>query len=255
MFFRPCIDLHQGKVKQIVGGSLGENDQPETNFQTDLSPAHFAKIYKADNLRGGHIIKLGPGNEDAARAALAAWPGGMQIGGGINPDNAADWLDAGASHVIVTSWVFRNGKIDWQRLEELLQRIDKERLVLDISCRKRDEQYLVVTDRWQKFTTTAVDENTLKKLAAHCDEFLVHAVDVEGKQQGIDEELLRLLAESSPIPTTYAGGVRSLNDMRRVWEIAQGRIGVTVGSALDLFGGDLAYTEAVALHSELLESK
>src|SRR5208282_1311250 len=136
--FRPCIDLHEGKVKQIVGGSLGDAGL-RTNFVSEKPARWFAELYKRDGLTGGHVIMLGPGNENEARAALAAYPGGLQIGGGINRDNAQSWLDAGASHVIVTSWVFREGRVDWNRLGELVKTIGKERLVLDLSCRKRDE--------------------------------------------------------------------------------------------------------------------
>ncbi|MFP4379455.1 MAG: phosphoribosylformimino-5-aminoimidazole carboxamide ribotide isomerase [Candidatus Sumerlaeia bacterium] len=250
-FLRPCIDLHNGKVKQIVGGSLNDTDAPETNFETEMSPAWFAELYKEDGLQGGHVIMLGPGNEDAAREALAAWPGGLQVGGGIRPENARQWLDAGASHVIVTSYVFRDGKIDWHRLHEISDTVGSERLVLDLSCRKRGGIYYVVTDRWQKFTEVPVNGETLLKLAEYADEFLVHAADVEGKQAGMDEELIAILAARSPIPTTYAGGVRNLDDIRLIWKESRGRLNVTVGSALDIFGGPMSYQEAVGLSREL----
>ncbi|MFP4579521.1 MAG: phosphoribosylformimino-5-aminoimidazole carboxamide ribotide isomerase [Candidatus Sumerlaeia bacterium] len=250
-FLRPCIDLHNGKVKQIVGGSLNDTDAPETNFETEMSPAWFAELYKEDGLQGGHVIMLGPGNEDAAREALAAWPGGLQVGGGIRPENARQWLDAGASHVIVTSYVFRDGKIDWHRLHEISDAAGSERLVLDLSCRKRGGIYYVVTDRWQKFTEVPVNGETLLKLAEYADEFLVHAADVEGKQAGMDEELIAILAARSPIPTTYAGGVRNLDDIRLIWKESRGRLNVTVGSALDIFGGPMSYQEAVGLSREL----
>src|SRR5208337_272900 len=176
--FRPCIDLHEGKVKQIVGGTLGEAG-PRTNFVSDRPAAWFAELYKRDGLAGGHVIMLGPGNDTEARAALAAFPGGLHIGGGINAQNARGWLNAGASHVIVTSWVFREGRVDWERLGELVKMIGKEKLVLDLSCRKRGENYFVVTDRWQKLTDIVVNEETLKKFSDYCTEFLIHAVDVE----------------------------------------------------------------------------
>ena len=248
---RPCIDLHQGQVKQIVGGTLNDDETPQTNFQTDRAPSWYASLYRGDDLRGGHVIMLGPGNEDAARDALGAWPGGMHIGGGINPDNAAQWLDAGASHVIVTSYVFRDGKIDYERLDRLVDAVSSERLVLDLSCRMRDGVYYVVTDRWTRFTETPVNAETLLRLAEKCDEFLVHGVDVEGRSQGIDDELVELLARHSPIPTTYAGGVRSLDDMRRVCQVGRGRLDLTIGSALDIFGGSIPYRSAVELDREL----
>ncbi len=246
MNFRPCIDLHNGKVKQIVGGSLTDGQEPETNFVSDRSPDWYARLYRDDNLAGGHIIKLGTGNDDAAREALAAWPGGLQIGGGITAENAPKWLDAGASQVIVTSYLFQNQQFDPGRLKLLLDTVGKDQLVIDLSCRKKDGEYYVVTDRWQTFTNTIVNESSLRGLAAYCSEFLIHGVDVEGKQQGMDEELIALLAEYSPIPCVYAGGVRSFEDLEKLNEAGRGRIDVTVGSALDLFGGTLAYQDVVA---------
>jgi len=242
--FRPCIDLHEGKVKQIVGGSLGEGGGVRTNFVSDRSAAWFAELYKRDGLAGGHVIMLGPGNEAEARAALAAFPGGLQIGGGINPDNARDWLNAGASHVIVTSWVFNEGRVDWKRLGDLVKTVGRERLVLDLSCRKvrgpqstAHSNYFVVTDRWQKFTELAVTRDTLQKFAGSCAEFLVHAVDVEGLCRGIDRELVARLGEWTILPTTYAGGANSLSDLAEVTRLGRGKVDLTIGSALDIFGG------------------
>jgi phosphoribosylformimino-5-aminoimidazole carboxamide ribotide isomerase len=234
--FRPCIDLHEGKVKQIVGGTLGDS-KPRTNFVSEKSAAWFAELYKRDDLKGGHVIMLGAGNETEARSAFTAFPGGMQIGGGINSQNARDWLEADASHVIVTSWVFREGKIDWERLDELVKKIGKKKLVLDLSCRKRGENYFVVTDRWQKFTELIVNEETLKKFSDYCAEFLVHAVDVEGLCKGIDRELVEKLGQWTPIPATYAGGANSISDLETVTTLGQGRVDLTIGSALDIFGG------------------
>jgi len=245
MKFRPCIDLHNGQVKQIVGGSLADGQEPETNFVSEKPPAWFAELYKSDGLTGGHVIKLGTGNDNAAREALAAWPGGLQVGGGITADNAGEWLEAGAAQVIVTSTIFQNGQIDSDRLNRLVSTIGRERLVLDLSCRKKDGHYYIVTDRWQTFTKTTVDAATLAQLSAHCCEFLVHGVDVEGKRQGMDEELIQLLAEHSPIPCVYAGGVRSFKDLDRLDEAGDGKIDVTIGSALDLFGGILPYRDVV----------
>jgi len=248
--FRPCIDLHEGKVKQIVGGTLGTGSEHlRTNFVSPHSAAWYAAMYKRDGLKGGHVILLGPGNDVEALAALREFPGGLHLGGGVNPDNAQSWLNAGASHVIVTSWVFRNGHVDWTRLEELTAKIGKERLVLDLSCRKRDGNYFVVTDRWQKFTDVILDADSLKRFAAYCAEFLVHAVDVEGLCRGIDETLVSDLAAWTPIPVTYAGGARSLDDLKAVARLGRGKVDLTIGSALDIFGGTgVRYEDAVAFN-------
>jgi len=248
--FRPCIDLHEGKVKQIVGGTLAADAAGlRTNFVSNRSAAWFAKLYRADELMGGHVIMLGPGNETEARAALAAYPAGLQIGGGINADNARDWLDAGASHVIVTSWVFREGRVDWERLDKLVQTVGEQRLVLDLSCRKRGESYFVVTDRWQDFTELTLSAENLQKLSRSCAEFLIHGVDVEGLCRGIDRELVKKLGEWSTIPTTYAGGANSISDLEEVTRLGQGKIHLTIGSALDIFGGTgVRYEDAVAFN-------
>jgi phosphoribosylformimino-5-aminoimidazole carboxamide ribotide isomerase len=248
--FRPCIDLHEGKVKQIVGGTLEAGaGSLRTNFTSERSAAWYAELYRRDGLKGGHIIMLGPGNEVEARAALGAYPGGMQLGGGVNADNARGWLEAGASQVIVTSWVFHAGQVDWERLRTLVKGIGKERLVLDLSCRRREGKYYVVTDRWQKFTETVLSAGSLEQLSAWCGEFLIHAVDVEGLCRGIDEALVGSLAEWCMIPTTYAGGANSLADLEAVTRVGQGRIDLTIGSALDIFGGaGVRYEEAVAFN-------
>ncbi|KAG0581609.1 hypothetical protein KC19_4G265300 [Ceratodon purpureus] len=263
--FRPCIDIHKGKVKQIVGSTL--RDLPEdknsenavslvTNFESQLSAGEFAKMYKDDGLQGGHVIMLGadPASHSAALEALKAYPGGLQFGGGVNLDNASGYLDAGASHVIVTSFVFRDGKMDDERLKQLVKLTGKSRLVLDLSCRKKDGQYMVVTDRWQRFSDLVVNEATLTMLSASADEFLVHGVDVEGKRLGIDDELVSILGKYSPIPVTYAGGVNTLADLERIKAAGNGVVDVTVGSALDVFGGDLPYKEVVAWHNQQLAS-
>jgi len=248
--FRPCIDLHEGKVKQIVGGTLGEGAAGlRTNFVSDRPARWFAELYKRDGLRGGHVIMLGPGNESEARSALQAYPGGMQVGGGINADNARGYLEAGATHVIVTSWVFREGRLDLERLNQLVKIVGKKRLVLDLSCRKRGGDYFVVTDRWQKFTDLTISKETLQRLAEWCDEFLVHAVDVEGLCQGVDLELVKKLAAWTPIPATYAGGVSSIRDLEEVTRLGEGKIDLTIGSALDIFGGSgVKYSDAVAFN-------
>jgi phosphoribosylformimino-5-aminoimidazole carboxamide ribotide isomerase len=243
--FRPCIDLHEGKVKQIVGGTLGDACL-RTNFISEKPAAWFAELYKRDGLFGGHVIMLGAGNETEARSTLKTFPGGLQIGGGINSSNARDWLNAGASHVIVTSWVFREGRVDWERLGELVRTIGKDKLVLDLSCRKRGENYFVVTDRWQKFTELVVNAETLKKFSEFCAEFLVHAVDVEGLCKGIDGELVEKLGKWSPIAATYAGGANSISDLEAVAKLGQGKVNLTIGSALDIFGGTgVKYADAV----------
>jgi phosphoribosylformimino-5-aminoimidazole carboxamide ribotide isomerase len=253
--FRPCIDLHEGKVKQIVGGTLGADPaRLRTNYVSERSAAWFAALYRRDGLRGGHVIMLGPGNDAEARAALGAYPGGMQIGGGVTLDNARGWLDAGASHVIVTSWVFNAGRVDWERLARLAAAVGKERLVLDLSCRRRGDEYFVVTDRWQKFTELALNPESLEKLAGWCAEFLVHAADVEGLCRGIDTELVSKLAGWSPLPTTYAGGANSLADLETVTRLGRGKVDLTIGSALDLFGGNgVKYEEAVAFNKRSVD--
>jgi phosphoribosylformimino-5-aminoimidazole carboxamide ribotide isomerase len=251
--FRPCIDLHEGKVKQIVGGTLGgDPTQLRTNFVSARSSGWYAELYRRDELKGGHVILLGPGNEAAAREALAAYPGGLQIGGGVNIENARGWLEQGASHVIVTSWVFPEGRLDWGRLRALGGAIGKERLVLDLSCRRRDGQYFVVAEQWRQFTDLTLSKETLGRLAAACAEFLIHAVDVEGLCQGVDLELVEKLGEWALAPATYAGGARSLVDLEAVTRVGQGRIDLTIGSALDIFGGTgVRYQDAVAFNRGL----
>jgi phosphoribosylformimino-5-aminoimidazole carboxamide ribotide isomerase len=251
--FRPCIDLHEGKVKQIVGGTLeSEAGNLRTNFVTERPAAWFAELYKRDGLKGGHVIRLGPGNDDQARSALQAYPGGLHLGGGVTLENARGWLEAGASHVIVTSWVFHAGQVDWERLKSLVKEIGRERLVLDLSCRRRGGQYFVVTDRWQKFTEVLVNGENLNKLSTWCAEFLIHAVDVEGLCRGIDRDLVRQLGECSPIACTYAGGASSLADLELVTALGQGRIDLTIGSALDIFGGTgVRYADAVEFNRNL----
>lgn len=287
MKFRPCIDLHSGQVKQIVGSTLTDDDSPTnsasnkkeddtlaTNFETDRPASSYAELYRRDGLTGGHVIMLGPGNDAAAKSALAAYPGGIQVGGGINASNARAWLDAGASHVIVTSFVFRDGRIDYDRLSELVAITGKDRLVLDLSCRRRkkapappppnggtddgtttaaaddssDGPYYVVTDRWQTYTDVPVDADTLRHLSRYCDEFLVHGVENEGKRCGILEDLVVLLGKHCPIPVTYAGGVRDISDLEKVNLLGGGRVDLTIGSALDCFGGSIPYDDVVAWH-------
>ena len=234
-------------MKQIVGGSLSDDPNAlRTNFVSDHPAAWYASLYRRDGLQGGHVIMLGPNNEIPAREALAAYPSGLHIGGGINLENARSWLDAGASHVIVTSYVFRDGRIEEERLRALVKSVGTKRLVLDLSCRKRGDDYVVVTDRWQKFTQVTVCRDTLQTLSRSCAEFLIHAADVEGLCRGIDPELVTRLGEWSPIPTTYAGGARSLGDLELVTRLGSGRVDLTIGSALDIFGGSgVRYSDVV----------
>jgi phosphoribosylformimino-5-aminoimidazole carboxamide ribotide isomerase len=253
MRFRPCIDLHDGKVKQIVGSTLQDADSSslQTNFSSEFPPIHYARMYKRDNLTGGHVIMLGSGNEDAAKNALSGWPGGLQLGGGITADNAGRWLDLGASHVIVTSWVFHDGHLDDTRLDRLRKLTGKDRLVLDLSCRWKNDGYYVVTDRWQNFTDLRISAKVLAELGESCDEFLIHAVDVEGKCMGVDAQLIELLASETATPVTYAGGVGSMEDLQLIRRVGKGRIDATVGSALDIFGGTgCCYADVVALHKQ-----
>lgn len=253
MGFRPCIDLRNGKVVQIVGGSLsGDESKTEVNFETERSPADFARMYMEDDLKGGHVISLGPGNSDAAISALKAFPGGLQIGGRINPENASGYLKAGASHVIVTSYLFSNGEIDDSHLEKIVKTVGRERLVIDLSCRKKGNDFFIVTDRWQKFTDVTITKETLETLSFYCDEFLVHGVDVEGKRQGIQEDLVALLGDYCPIPVTYAGGVKSLTDMDLILKLGKGGVDATIGSSLDIFGGSISYREVVEWHNDKL---
>lgn len=251
MRFRPCIDLHEGRVKQIVGTSLRDGIAPQTHFIAPHPPAYFAARYGRDQLTGGHVIMLGPGNEDAAVQALAAFPGGLQVGGGIRPDNAEAWLRRGAAQVIVTSHVFSDGQLHRSRLAQMVAAVGRERLVLDLSCSKRDGRYVVMTDRWQKATNFALNADNLALLAESCSEFLIHATGVEGKQQGVDAELVALLGEIAPLPTTYAGGVCSIADIEIIRRLGQGKLDFTVGAALDIFGGTgLRYEDMLAYRGE-----
>ena len=234
--FRPCIDLHQGKVKQIVGGSLNDSGA-KTNFVSELNADHYATLYRKHALTGGHVIALGPNNEEAAKQALSAWPKGLQFGGGVNLDNAQQWLDAGASHVIVTSYLFENNEFSWEKLEALVKLIGVQSLVLDLSCRKVGSGWNIATNRWQTVTKTTIDKQTLNALSQYCAEFLIHSADVEGLQGGIDNPLVSLLAEHCDIPVTYAGGARTAEDLSYVEALSAGKIDLTIGSALDIFGG------------------
>lgn len=253
MEFRPCIDIHNGSVKQIVGGSLKDSgDEAQENYVSGQDAAYYANLYRAYGITNGHIILLNPvtspfyeKTREQALGALAAYPGGLQIGGGITPENAKMYLDAGASHVIVTSYVFKDGQIRYDRLDELVRTVGRERLVLDLSARKKDGRYLIVTDRWQKYTEVELTERTLDQLASYCDEFLIHAVDVEGKADGIERELAAMLGSWGRMPVTYAGGVHNFKDLHLLKKLGRDRVHVTVGSALDLFGGSMEFEKVL----------
>lgn len=254
MEFRPCIDIHNGKVKQIVGGSLRDKgNQAKENFVSEMDGAFYAQLYRKENIKGGHIILLNPVTSEhyeatkaQAMSALSNYPDGLQVGGGITAENANEFIKAGASHVIVTSYVFKDGKINYDNLNKLVQAVGKEHLVLDLSCRQREGSYFIVTDRWQKYTDETITTELLDELSEYCDEFLVHAVDVEGKASGIETELVSLLGEWEKIPVTYAGGVHSFDDLRLVKELGRDKINVTIGSALDLFGGNMKFEEVLS---------
>lgn len=247
MEFRPCIDIHNGSVKQIVGGSLkDQGDQARENFVAVQDAVFFARLYQEYRIKNGHVILLNPvtspyyrETKQQALAALRAYPGGLQAGGGITPDNAGEFLDAGASHVIVTSYVFQNGSIQYDRLRELVQKVGRRNLVLDLSVRKKDGHYYIVTDRWQKYTNVELTEKTMEELSSYCDEFLVHAVDVEGRASGIEEPVVKLLGDWGKMPVTYAGGVHDFQDLERLKILGKNRVHVTIGSALELFGGPM----------------
>ena len=249
MRFRPCIDIHNGKVKQIVGGSLrDEGNRADENFASEYGADFYAEKYKKDGLKGGHIILLNGSTSEyyeatktQALAALCAYPKGLQVGGGITAENAAEYLKAGASHVIVTSYVFADGEIHWENLKRLRDVVGREQIVLDLSCRKKAGNYYVVTDRWQTFTNVVVDESLLETLSEYCAEFLIHGVDVEGKKSGVELELVSMLAKWNRLPITYAGGIGSLEDLETFRLASEGKLDVTIGSALDLFGGEIPY--------------
>lgn len=251
MKFRPCIDIHNGKVKQIVGGSLSDqNSYAKENYISEYDAGFYGEMYKSAGLNGGHIILLNPVDSEyykddceQAYAALSAFEGGLQIGGGINAENAAEFLNKGASHVIVTSYVFKDGQVNFDNLNRIIKAIGKQRLVLDLSCRQRDGKYYIVTDRWQKFTDIELNEQTLDMFSGYCDEFLIHAVDVEGKASGIEENLAAMLGEYCNIPSTYAGGISSFDDLEKLKTLGRSKLDFTVGSALNIFGGSMDFNK------------
>ena len=253
MKFRPCIDIHNGRVKQIVGGTLRDvGDEANENFVASQDAAFFANLYKKHDLKGGHIILLNgkdssyyEATREQAINALKAYPKGMQIGGGVNDENAYEYLEQGADKVIVTSFVFKNGQISYENLEKLVKAVGRENLVLDLSCRKKEGQYYIVTDRWQKYTDVVLNHEILDYFSRFCDEFLIHAVDVEGKSAGIERDVAELLGNWGKIPMTYAGGIRDFEDLEQLRKLGMGKIDFTIGSALDLFGGKLEFRKVV----------
>lgn len=258
MEFRPCIDIHNGQVKQIVGGSLkDQGDYAKENFVSQADASYYAKLYAQKGCKGGHVILLNSKDSPMYEAtkrqaflALEAYPNGLQVGGGITADNAGEFLQRGASHVIVTSYVFHEGTIDWERLERLRKAVGKEHIVLDLSCKKVGDAYRIVTDRWQNLTEVEVNVDTMKQLADYCDEFLIHAVDVEGKVNGIETDVVRILSEYEEKPVTYAGGVHSYEDILLLKKVGKGHVNVTVGSAMDLFGGKLSMEQIMKMIAE-----
>ena len=255
MEFRPCIDIHNGQVKQIVGSSLrDQGNRAVENFVSSKPASYYAGLYRDHGLKGGHVILLNgqdspyyPENRKQAMEALKAYPGGLQIGGGITAENAQDYIQKGASHVIVSSYVFKGGEILWDRLIALKKAVGSDRIVLDLSCKKSEDAYYITTDRWQTLTRIPVNADTLKDLEEYCDEFLIHAVDAEGKSGGIETELVKTLAKYKGKPVTYAGGVHSYEDLKLLKELGEGRIHVTIGTALDLFGGALEFEKIVKM--------
>lgn len=251
MQFRPCIDIHAGQVKQIVGSTLTDDNQNVVeNFVATEDASFYAQLFKKDGLTGGHVIMLGSGNEEAAKSALQAYPGGLQIGGGITADNAGHYIALGASHVIVTSYIFHDGQLDLSRLEKLVQSVGKQHIVIDLSCRKKDGKWYVMTDKWTKWSSFEVNQASIKMIENYCDELLIHAVDVEGKKGGMQTDLIEDLARWTTIPTTYAGGVRSMEDLVLFKQLSNNKLHLTIGSALSIFGGDFSYIEAVEFCKE-----
>lgn len=258
MKFRPCIDIHNGKIKQIVGGSLCDaGNKAKENFVAEQDGAYYANFYKKDGLKGGHIILLNAvdseyyeATKNQALLALSTYPGGFQIGGGITDQNAEFYLNHGASHVIVTSFVFKNGVVNYENLKRIYRVTGKERLVLDLSCRKKEGDYYIVTDRWQKFTDEKITLELLEQLSSYCSEFLIHAVDVEGKANGIEKPLVQMLGNWGKIPITYAGGVGSFEDLKMLRTLGKNHLDVTIGSALDLFGGRISYQSVLEVCDE-----
>ena len=245
MRFRPCIDLHDGKVKQIVGSTMKDNNILQVNFESTYSSSYFASLYKKNGLKGGHVIKLGAGNDLAAEEALTSFPDNLQIGGGIIAKNAKEWLAKGASHVIVTSAIFEAGKLLMDKLLELVDVCGKEHLVIDLSCGRKDSNYVVMTDRWRHYSEVKINRNLFDRLAPYCDEFLIHAVDVEGKQKGLDKNLIEKICPVGEHRIVYAGGIHTLEEIKYLRDKSEGKLDFSIGSSLDIFGGHLKYQDII----------
>lgn len=246
MKFRPCIDLHEGKVKQIVGETL-TSDKPKENFVSEKDASYFATLYRENNLSGGHIVMLGQGNKAEALNALNTFPGGMQVGGGINDSNYKEYLDNGASHIIVTSYIFEQGQVNLDKVKNISSKTGAGNLVIDLSCKLYNNTYYVVSNKWKDITDFELTRENLGKLSKYCDEFLIHAAHIEGKRQGADFKLIKLLAEFSDIPVTYAGGINSQDEIKEVKSSGNDKIDITIGSALDIFGGDLNFNKIIKM--------
>ncbi|PVH24623.1 phosphoribosylformimino-5-aminoimidazole carboxamide ribotide isomerase [Sphingobacterium corticibacter] len=247
MNFRPCIDVFKAKVVQLIGTSLFGGDERTIikHFESEYSPAYYAKLFKEDDLKGGHILSLGSGNNDVVIEALSAFSGGMKYGGGVTAENAHVYLDAGATHVIVNSYVFNNGEINYSNLDSLVKSIGKDKLVLDMSCRKRNGEYYIVTNLWEKFTNVRINKQSLLEISGYCDEIIVHGVDSEGRKQGLESDLVKILAEHTPIKTVYAGGISSISDLNLIKELGNEKIDPCIGTALSIYGGNLPYQDVV----------
>ena len=250
MNFRPCIDIHNGSVKQIVGSSLSDSNAVSENFVSEKDSAYYAKLYADKGLKGGHVIilnKIGTpeyeASREAALLALSTTPGLLQVGGGITDENAYSFIKEGASHIIVTSYLFENGELSFDKMKRLKEAVGKEHVVFDLSCKKVNDSYYIATNRWQTVTDTKLDVDMLCKLEEFCDEYLIHAVDVEGKSNGPEKDLIKELSSYEGNKITYAGGIRSTEDIETINMLSNGKMDFTIGSALDIFGGNLKFEE------------
>lgn len=254
MTFRPCIDIHNGQVKQIVGSSLRDKgDKATENFVATNDASFYARLYKEHNLKGAHVIMLNSKDSEYYEAtkaqallALSEYKDSLQVGGGIDDKNAKFFIDNGASHVIVTSFAFKDGRIQYENLAALVKAVGKEHIVLDLSAGKKDGEYVIVTDRWQKYSEVNITINLFTQLSSYCDEFLVHGIDTEGLKKGPDMELIKILSDVSgkiATPITYAGGIANTNHIKMIEELSEGKLNYTIGSALDIFGGSLSFEE------------
>lgn len=254
MTFRPCIDIHNGQVKQIVGASLRDKgDEATENFVAAYDASYYARLYKEHNLKGAHVIMLNSKDSEYYEAtkaqallAISEYKDSLQVGGGIDDKNAKFFIDNGASHVIVTSYVFKDGLIQYENLDALVKAVGKEHIVLDLSAGKKDGGYVIVTDRWQKYSSVNITAELFVELSQYCDEFLVHGIDTEGLKKGPDMDLIKILSDVSSkvnTPITYAGGIANTDHIKMIEELSGGKLNYTIGSALDIFGGSLSFEE------------